>query len=726
MVIRRAAQLLLILASLFTGGLAWAGVTDVRIGGDPDYPPFEWLQDGRPMGFHVDLGQAMGRATGASVHHVLRPWPQTVAALKAGEVDIVPMFKSEERENDFWFSEPIYFAHHAIYTTADPGGVSRVEELANWRIVVERSSFAHDEFRAMGLEANLLLAGTTKEAAKLLSEGRADYAVLATAPADHLIRTLALPLTRVGTSLWAREYAFAVRKDRGELIRWVEESFGAVVADGTFQRLERRWRDEAAMPPPAEGEILWWLIGALGGLSAGSGMWFLRRNRSELRVERERRSAAEESAYFTSRHDSLTRLPNTVHFAESISLMVRNTTLARPLELVVLKLRNLDVIAKNHGREAADNLLQSIASELGLAGLCAGSLARGAYGVVLQMQQAQDFAVSLERLTEAAGPIKPEFAWGACRSPEHGNDVYDLIHKAEVALNASIARRREWLVYEAAMEPDHRDLQLIKDFERFGKEQIFAAYQPQLELLSGKVLSAEVLARWNHPERGLIPPAEFVPLLESAGLVSHVTSRMLRDAVRQSVRFRQHGLACRFSVNLSIHDMREKDVPTLVADTIKEHSGTPENIVIELTESGAVENPERVRAILQRLKNMGVGTAIDDFGTGFSSLANLIELPFDELKIDQVFVAKMLESEAHKSIVRSAIQMAHEMGLSVVAEGAEDEATILALKEKGCDRVQGYGFSKPLDANALFRFCSTLSWRPWAGTSDQGQLRLSG
>lgn len=705
----RILELLLLMMLLGASGAATARGPEVVFGGDPDYPPFEWLENGQPAGFHVELGQAMADATDASARHLLQPWPDTVDALKSGRVDIVPMFRSHERERHFWFSQPIYFAHHAIYTVSDPGKARWIEDLRNWPIALEASSFAHDQFRSSGHASGLVLVGTTREALEALVEGRAAYAVLATGPADHLSRQIGNRVHRVGTPLWPREYSFAVRRDRIEVAAWVEKSLAAVIAAGTFQQLDAKWREEQNdLASAGSGRFARWLILAslliVGALAAAA--FFYCRGRSSVRAERAKRTQAEESMAFANRHDRVTGLLNLESFAESISGLTSKATLASPLELLVLRVSNLEEIARADGRDAADRLLRAVADHFTGCSISAASLGRGLFGVAVQVSESHMFAARLEETVELRpGSTKPQFMWGAARCPEHGSEVDELIHKAQLALNASASRRRQWLVYEAALEPDPDDLQLIKDFERFGKDQIFAVYQPQLDLSSGRILSAEVLARWRHPDRGEIAPMKFVPLLEMAGLVSHVTIKMIDAAVRQGVRFRACGLACRFSVNLSVQDLRESDVPALVADALERHGGRPEDLLLELTESVAVEDPGRDRGALQRLRTMGVATAIDDFGTGFSSLESLVDLPFSELKIDQVFVRKMLASATHRRIVRSIIEMGHEMAMSVVAEGAEDQDTISALEQKGCDRIQGYAVSRPLPATDLLRFC---------------------
>lgn len=720
--------LLLLLMSLIAPRVAAAEGRTIVFGGDPSYPPFEWMQgDGSAAGLHVEVARAMGAAGNAHIVHRLAPWPDTVEALKAGGVDVVPMFRSEERERWFRFSEPIYFAHHAIFTAADPGSAVRLGQLDEWRVAVERSSFAHDQFTAAGSNVRLVLADTTRGALQALVSGQADYAVLAAAPANHLTQRLRLPVRRVGLPLWPREYAFAVRRDRPELAGWVSGALARTVATGEFDAISARWQEQIepqAMKPDApakswSGSALLPLL-ALLALAAGY-LTARRRGRRSVLVERQKRSAAERDASFLARHDGRTGLPNRDHFLDGVAPVLVAATATWPIELLALRLSNFEAIAAANGRSAAEAMLSESAAKLHAAGAFAGSLAKGSFCAISSVADAQALIETLSQPIPL-GPLdlQPEFAWGVARAPDHGHDAEALLHKAEVALSACIARRRTWLIYDPALEPDAADLQLVKDFQAFGRNDLFALFQPQLDLESGRVVGAEALVRWHHPQRGLIPPGEFIPLLEGAGLVSSVTDFMIDAAVAQSAQLHQRGLRCRISVNLSVEDLKRSDLAAVFRGALSRHDARAEHICAELTESGAVEDPDQVRAALERLKALGLGTAIDDFGTGFSSLANLAELPFDELKIDQLFVGRMLDSPSHRSIVRSTIEMARDLGLTVVAEGAEDEATVEALRNKGCDRVQGYAVSRPLVADELFRFVSTYAWTPFPVSGERG------
>jgi EAL domain-containing protein (putative c-di-GMP-specific phosphodiesterase class I) len=263
--------------------------------------------------------------------------------------------------------------------------------------------------------------------------------------------------------------------------------------------------------------------------------------------------------------------------------------------------------------------------------------------------------------------------------------------------------------------PSRQDTRLLRDFAAFGKDEIYAVFQPQLDLRSGEITGAEALVRWDHRTEGPIAPDQFIPQLERAGVVGEVTSRMIALAVQQSIRFRAEGHPVRFSVNVSAKDFTDRDLAELVAMHLARLGGCARDLVLELTESGAVTDPKSVRAMIARLKATGVRVAIDDYGTGFASLASFTELSFDELKIDRLFVEKMVTSTGHREAVTSAINMARRMKMEVVAEGAPDLATIQLLKRMRCDRVQSYAVSPPLSGDDLLSFVRHCALRSGAG-----------
>jgi EAL domain-containing protein (putative c-di-GMP-specific phosphodiesterase class I) len=231
--------------------------------------------------------------------------------------------------------------------------------------------------------------------------------------------------------------------------------------------------------------------------------------------------------------------------------------------------------------------------------------------------------------------------------------------------------------------------------------QLVLHHQPKVAPGDGRVVGVEVLVRWQHPTRGLLYPDAFVDLAESFGLMSSLTVAVLDLALAQCRTWRDHGRPLGVAVNVSPSNLVDDGFPRAVAGLLDRHGLLATDLVLEVTEGLLMEDRERAVSVLTRLRSMGVGIAIDDYGTGYSSLAYLAELPVTELKLDRSFVAAMTGSPRSAAIVTSTLQLAHALGLVLVAEGVEDEQTLQALTGLGCDTVQGYHLSRPLPAAEL-------------------------
>jgi EAL domain-containing protein (putative c-di-GMP-specific phosphodiesterase class I) len=231
------------------------------------------------------------------------------------------------------------------------------------------------------------------------------------------------------------------------------------------------------------------------------------------------------------------------------------------------------------------------------------------------------------------------------------------------------------------------------------REEFVVYYQPQIDLRSGRIIGAEALVRWQHPQRGLLPPAEFLQAASDTGMIRAIDEWMLRTACRQNRTWQQRGLAVpRVSINVSHSLFHGTTLLKAVEDTLAETGLTPDRLELELTESIAMRNVDTSITVLQQLKTMGVQLAIDDFGTGYSSLSYLQRLPVNRVKIDQSFVRELLSLVQPVSIVRAIIAMSHSLQLEVLAEGVEDERQRSILMAEGCDQAQGYLFGRPMPA----------------------------
>ena len=296
---------------------------------------------------------------------------------------------------------------------------------------------------------------------------------------------------------------------------------------------------------------------------------------------------------------------------------------------------------------------------------------------------------------------------GIALYPEDGEEVDALLKKASSAMeHAKEAGRNTFHFYADSMSVDSADLLLRNSLRQaLARGEFFLEYQPQVDLVSGKVIGAEALVRWHHPERGRIGPVVFIPLAEQCGVIIPLGEWVLQEACRQAALWQQQGYGpLVMAVNLSSVQFKRGNLEQSVEQALSCSALPPHLLELELTESILIEDTENVLATVARLKSLGIKLSIDDFGTGYSSLAYLTRMAVDKLKIDQSFVRSMADVPANTAIIRAVIQMAHSLGLKAIAEGVEDDQARQFLLLNHCDEAQGYWFSKPLSAEAFAAF----------------------
>ena len=293
---------------------------------------------------------------------------------------------------------------------------------------------------------------------------------------------------------------------------------------------------------------------------------------------------------------------------------------------------------------------------------------------------------------------------GVALFPEHGSTVDTLLRFADIAMYAAKrAGGARHAIYE--LDGDHHSpdrFALRADLhEAFEHGHLTLYYQPLLDLRRHEVHSLEALVRWNHPRRGLILPAQFLDLLEQDGQADRLTNWALEKAIGQCARWRARGLKARVSVNLSARNLDDPDLPDLIAGLLREHQADSRWLTVELTESSIMLDPVGSVEVLTAIRELGVSVAIDDFGAGQSALPYLKKIPADQVKIDKSFILGMTLDKQDAAIVRSTIGLAHELDLTVVGEGVENEATMRLLRAYGCDFGQGYYLGRPARPSSI-------------------------
>lgn len=438
-------------------------------------------------------------------------------------------------------------------------------------------------------------------------------------------------------------------------------------------------------------------------------------------TDRKRQSAAIE---YQALHDSLTDLPNRTLLADRLrQAILRAQRTADQFAFLLMDLDHFKEINDTLGHQYGDMILKQVAQRIREALRETDTVARlggDEFAVVLATSErghATQVANKLLRSLEQPFLIEGQSlhvgaSIGIAVYPEHGADEMTLMRLADVAMYVAKRNTRGFAIYDPSTdEHNPRNLALLGELRSaIDADELILYYQPKINLKSRRVTGVEALVRWQHPKHGLMFPDEFVPLAEQTGLIKPLTLWVLKDALRQVSAWRQQGFELDVAVNLSVRNLQDTQFPERVAGLLASTVKPLRGLWLEITETAIMADPERAQAILFDLQNMDVMLSIDDFGKGYSSLAYLKQLPVREIKIDRSFVAAMLTSENDAVIVRSIVDLAHNIGLHVIAEGVEDEATCERLAALGCDLAQGYYFSKPVPPQ---QFETWLRESPW-------------
>ena len=431
-------------------------------------------------------------------------------------------------------------------------------------------------------------------------------------------------------------------------------------------------------------------------------------------------------------HDALTDLPNRALLHDRISQgIVHAKRRGRPIALLFVDLDRFKNVNDSLGHSVGDRLLRAVAQRLQACTRSSDTVSRlgGDEFVVMltDLAQSADCNVVAQKVLASLSQaytidghelhVTPSI--GICTYPQDGEDVETLMSNADSAMyHAKEMGRNNYQFFTEAMNAAaHQRLALESDLRRaLQREEFLVHYQPQLDLATGEIVGVEALIRWRHPQRGMVPPGEFIRAAEEYGLIASIGEWVLRAACTQAREWRRHGLPrLQVAVNFSPQQFRLDDFVKSVARVLEQTQMPAENLDMEITENLIIQYADETVSRLSALSELGVQLSIDDFGTGYSSLSYLKRFPIDNLKIDQSFVRDITTDPDDAAIVTAIIAMAHSLGLLVVAEGVETAEQLAFLKRLGCDRAQGYYFSRPLPADEFLRLLR--EWKTQARTS---------
>ena len=601
--------------------------------------------------------------------------------------------------------------------------------------------FRHGTDRARATEFGLASAHTRAYAAsaaelKMVAHHRGDAgdvatfarnlaAIRTTLAAIAMKDSTTAPVVRHVSALLDR-YARAVAAERSALRRGDVSAVSSVDGgnvDPTFERIDgtlsRAIKATEARRARAEESAI--LAARLIVLSAAIGMLiaiglFARARRRELVSELERtslRSQVDERG-FEADHDELTGLLNRRGFFSSLQKAISATD-AR-VAVLLLDLDGFKEINDTLGHAAGDELLREIGVRLRGTMRQRDEIARlggDEFAVLVDAPRTESADVgeigrrvrdTLTAPFEVAGlSLQVRASVGVAVFPEHGTTADELLRLADIAMYQAKQNRLGLSVYHSSVDPrGGHALQLSSELaSALGAGELVVHYQPKADVRTGAITGVEALVRWQHPERGLLLPDAFVPIAERNGLIRRLTLEVIHTALSQQASWRDEGIDVPLAVNLSVANLLDTDLPRDIAALLDDLRVRPGGLKLEITESYLVTDPTLIHGNIQELCSHGVGLALDDFGTGYSSLTHLRRLPIDEIKIDRSFIRDLETDSDDAAIVRSTIDLAHSLNLTVVAEGVETAATWNRLRDFGCDQAQGYYLARPMPAQLL-------------------------
>jgi diguanylate cyclase (GGDEF)-like protein len=439
-------------------------------------------------------------------------------------------------------------------------------------------------------------------------------------------------------------------------------------------------------------------------------------------VDRLRTEAAEKE--HQAQHDALTGLPNRSLFQARVQEAVAAAgTGEGKVAVMLLDLDRFKEVNDTLGHHVGDELLQTVGARLRhmlpaedmvarLGGDEFGILLANVHDRLVAEQVAERARTALEQpFTIGSLSLVVGASLGIVLGPDHGDQATTLLQRADVAMYAAKEQHRGVVVYSpAADQHSPRRLALVGELRKaLDQGKLDVHYQPKADASTGGIVGVEALLRWLHPQHGAIAAEEFIPIAERTGMIHPLTTYVLRTALTQCRQWRRSGIRLDVAVNVSSGSLLNIDFPYEVRRLLDEAGVAPRALTLEITESSIMADPKRCIHVLSALSGMGVQLAIDDFGTGYSSLSQLKQLPVNELKIDKSFIVDMTSDDDDAMIVRSTVDLGHNLGLRVVAEGVEDRTTWQAAKALGCDVVQGFYLSPAITSTSLIQWF--LDWQ---------------
>ena len=691
----------------------------LRVGIDRDFAPYEWVDEqGRYHGMAADLLALVAQKLGVRLEIVKdKSWQQVLDMAKQRQLDMLSfVVKTPERERYLRFTQPISRVSVAIITAQSTGYLGDLERLQGKRVSVVKGYFMEENLRRDHPGIKVLALPSVQLALEAVSAGKAEAYVGDTASANYeIMRSSLAGLQVAGVTSYYSEHRMAVVAGEPVLVGVLNKALTAI-PQMEKEAIVSRWYGLRAEPGISHKTLALYAGGGLALLLAI--LYWNWRLRREIALRRN----AEEKLSLSAHYDVLTKLPNRTLFADRFAQAIAHCRREQAmLAVCYLDLDGFKEVNDSLGHEAGDRLLVEVAGRIKASLRAEDTVSRlggdefalliGDIHTVDQVEQAmarihaamaQPYQLDKRSITIAASS-------GVTIYPMDEADPDTLLRHADQAMyQAKLDGRNRFRLFDPA-----QDQQIQSSRQLLGRlEEALAAgefclyYQPKVNMKSGEVLGAEALIRWNHPERGILPPAQFLPVIEGTMLEHVLGAWVIDQALEQLSAWRKAGLDIQVGVNISPRFLQWKDFFLQLESALLKHPDIPASCLeLEILESSVMGDLSAVSAIIGACRdNLGVSIALDDFGTGYSSLAHLRHLPASTIKIDQSFVRDMIDDPDDYAIVEGVVGLAHAFRRDVVAEGVETREHGLMLLIMGCQVVQGYGVARPMPAELILQW----------------------
>lgn len=680
--------------------------------GSEYYPPLESLSDEKlPEGFITDLQYAMAQSSGASTEIQLMRWEDALQSVQDGSADAIALIHSKERSQYYDFTEPFYYVAHGLFTHNDNKEPLTLADMRGKKVAVVKGAYAKTALESSDYDVELVLTDTELECLTLVSNNEAHACLEVIVTSKRLADSYGLSVKLSSSPFWPRPYAFAVKKGNAKILEELQSQLAQIIVDGTYSEIYEEWESRLEWKPQSFwksfGQLSWLMASLIIILSVIFILNALLRRKvvhKTKQLERELKSSRslQKKFVFNATHDSTTKLLNRKALFDLLDDKIKNAiTNDKELFVIAIRITNIVSIISVFGYRKAIDIVVSVARKLSIfEQALSAHFGDGLFVVSTNFQQDVDDVIRV--LSEHAdidiNEIYPVPVIGVYELRVKPEDKHprssELVRKAITAMN--YAERKRILVadYNPDLEPDSRNLKLLSDFYKVGCEQFILHYQPQIDVKTSTITHVEALIRWVHPTLGMVSPYLFIPLLEESGNISKVTRWVILEVISFINSHKPQTDNIKFSVNITTRDLVDDSFIEFVREAVKDLETN--SLIFEVTESELLEEKDKAKWVMLELESIGIICAADDFGSGYSSLSYLNDLSVDEVKLDRSFIASLHKNDRTLKIVSSTIELAHALGLVVVAEGVEDLKTYQVLSGLNCDRIQGYLISKPV------------------------------